>query len=356
MGRKRAYLAEPGQLGALSATPTATRTSAPHRSTSQRRTWTASPALRRHVFVSSWLGLATSCELLHTHRPHAHVPSPLNAAALRAHISACCSPGAHLRTSSVVQLSMHDPLRTRTTHNSLCTPPFAHASLTHDPFDVWTLHIAVRHSRLSYLPAWWWHQFEQPFEDTGSLNLWSKELPSQPGSRVPTADERLRSIRPLSLHDHLERAAVSALGNGAGVGLSKLAARAFAHERAGGAVGVAATTAGEAAGGPAALISEDALEHTNQTLHAAADRWRDWAASLPGGTPDAAKPAAVLVREFLELGHHRIMEADHWPAWQPGEPWDLRCSRRLNRRNCASAAARRQHPRRSSVCREDYVK
>ena len=255
-------------------------------------------------------------------------------AALQAHISA------HLRWS-----------------NSLCTPPFAHASLTHDPFDVWTLHIAVRHSRLSYLPAWWWHQFEQPFEDTGSLNLWSKELPSQPGSRVPTADERLRSIRPLSLHDHLERAAVSALGNGAGVGLSKLAARAFAHERAGGAVGVAATTAGEAAGGPAALISEDALEHTNQTLHAAADRWRDWAASLPGGTPDAAKPAAVLVHEFLELGHHRIMEADHWPAWQPGEPWDLSLLAPLEpkelRERCGPAPASATF---TSVCREDYVK
>ena len=28
-----------------------------------------------------------------------------------------------------------------------------------------------------YLPAWWWHQFEQPFEDTGSLNLWMREPP-----------------------------------------------------------------------------------------------------------------------------------------------------------------------------------
>ena len=24
-----------------------------------------------------------------------------------------------------------------------------------------------------YLPAFWWHQFEQPFEDSGSVNVWS---------------------------------------------------------------------------------------------------------------------------------------------------------------------------------------
>ena len=31
-----------------------------------------------------------------------------------------------------------------------------------------------------YLPAWWWHQFEQPFEDTGALNLWSREMEPSP--------------------------------------------------------------------------------------------------------------------------------------------------------------------------------
>ena len=25
-----------------------------------------------------------------------------------------------------------------------------------------------------YLPSWWWHQFEQPFEGTGALNMWTR--------------------------------------------------------------------------------------------------------------------------------------------------------------------------------------
>ena len=63
-----------------------------------------------------------------------------------------------------------------------------------------------------YLPANWWHQFEQPFEDTGALNFWT------PPRDDETEDPRLQ-LR--LLWDGLERELVNLFGNRAG----------FMHER-----------------------------------------------------------------------------------------------------------------------------
>ena len=61
-----------------------------------------------------------------------------------------------------------------------------------------------------YLPANWWHQFEQPFEDTGALNFWTPPR--------ETEDPRLQ-LR--LLWDGLERELVNLFGNRAG----------YVHER-----------------------------------------------------------------------------------------------------------------------------
>ena len=43
-----------------------------------------------------------------------------------------------------------------------------------------------------FLPNHWWHQFEQPFEQTASLNVWSYEAPDTPP--VSLRDKRMRGI------------------------------------------------------------------------------------------------------------------------------------------------------------------
>ena len=70
-------------------------------------------------------------------------------------------------------------------------------------------------------------------------------------------------------------------------------------------------------------VSESELAQTNTTLRQAAEGWRQWARSLPGRAPNAARPAAALVEDFLELGHREALATELWPEWRPGEPWDL---------------------------------
>jgi len=69
-----------------------------------------------------------------------------------------------------------------------------------------------------YLPAWWWHQFEQPFEDTAALNLWSRDR-----DEAPAAHMRDMSVREHVLADQLEESVARTSRKDAGVILDALA-------------------------------------------------------------------------------------------------------------------------------------
>ena len=68
-----------------------------------------------------------------------------------------------------------------------------------------------------YLTTLWWHQFEQPFDDTAALNLWSRDRKNAPEASV--CNMRMQEH---SLSDWLEDAAGQLLGNWAGVVLKAL--------------------------------------------------------------------------------------------------------------------------------------
>ena len=104
-------------------------------------------------------------------------------------------PNAHpLVGSSQVNISCPDLER---------HPRFAHARLREAVVGV---------GDVLYLPAWWWHQFEQPFEDAGNVNLWSRDREGTPDR--PVCDGRIRQI---SLSDHLERSVQQLFGHRVGV-------------------------------------------------------------------------------------------------------------------------------------------
>jgi hypothetical protein len=160
-----------------------------------------------------------------------------------------------------------------------------------------------------YLPGWWWHQFEQPFEDTGALNLWSNE--QLPGSRAPAPTwERDSRLLELSLHDQLESAATHLLGNRAGLVLAALVRGRKGKQR-------------QSERG--AKQPTDELSRTNGTLHTTADRWKQWVRSLATEHDRAfvERPASELVREFLELGYQDVVFGERWDGWKPGAQWDL---------------------------------
>ena len=154
-----------------------------------------------------------------------------------------------------------------------------------------------------YLPSWWWHQFEQPFENAGNVNLWSRNREGTPDR--PVCDLRVREH---SLSDHLERAAMQSFGRRAGVVLEALARR-------GGAI-LDQLPSG---------VSELDLERANSTLHAAAEAWIAWARDLPGGTALPVGGAAEAVAEYLILTHHYAVAEGgaRLTSWEPGVEWDL---------------------------------
>lgn len=173
-----------------------------------------------------------------------------------------------------------------------------------------------------FLPAWWWHQFEQPFEPTASVNLWAREYDGAP---PPAArDWRLREIQ---LHDTLERACVDALGADAGLAMHALAVEHAAEH--------AAEHAGRTtiSGDVASAVGVSQLARANRTLLAAANAWRNDVGALPGGHPWSARSATELVAEYLEATHRDTMRdgtrggarggAQGGRAWRPGDEWDL---------------------------------
>ena len=158
-----------------------------------------------------------------------------------------------------------------------------------------------------YLPAWWWHQFEQPFEDTAALNLWSRD-------RVGAPDPNMRDmrVREHSLSDQLERSMVQLFGNKAGVVLEALASQ---HRDA--------STATTLESKETLLVDGQQLARANETIHAAAEAWREQVQHMPGGHPKSAQPASELVAGYLEQSHLDLIRESCWPDWQPGVGWDL---------------------------------
>jgi len=154
-----------------------------------------------------------------------------------------------------------------------------------------------------YLPAFWWHQFEQPFEDTASLNIWS--VPTGTGMGNTPVE------RELLLHDNLEAAAVKSFGKKSGVLLGALAQNAVSK------------LSHDARPTPKGMKKLQKLAHANATLLSMADRWRSFVVSLPN--VDAAKvpTGAELVAEFLELSHRDVVSGSRWPGWKPGDAWDM---------------------------------
>ena len=209
-------------------------------------------------------------------------------------------PNAHpLVGSSQVNLSAPDLSK---------YPRFEHAKLRE---------VIVGVGDVLYLPGWWWHQFEQPFEETASLNVWSREREGAP-------DPSMRDLRTRehALSDSLEAAAARQFGAETGVVLDALA------HLEGAPLDDVPQRADESYD---EAISRARGLQANRTLLAAADEWRSQVRRLPGGHPKAAQPASELVAEYLELTHRHVVNEGRWAAWKPGVGWDLSRIARLPR-------------------------
>ena len=158
-------------------------------------------------------------------------------------------------------------------------PRFEHAQLQE---------VVVGPGDVLYLPAWWWHQFEQPFEDTAALNLWSRD-----SDQAPESSLRDKRVREHSLNDLLERSVQQIFGNATGIVLETLARN-----------------------------KQNAELRAQEALKAGAENWRQWVMQMPGGHPKAEQSADELVAEFLDT-HVKVIPAEHWADWQPGVAWNL---------------------------------
>lgn len=149
-----------------------------------------------------------------------------------------------------------------------------------------------------YLPAWWWHQFEQPFEDTAALNLWSRDRDSAPDPH--TRDSR---VRELMLSDQLEDSVARLNRADAGLVFDTLANRQRSP-----------------------YYTE--IDHVKQrqaktAMLEAAHEWQRGTAELPGGHAKTKHTAASLVEEHLDRTHSNILQENFLEEWRPGVSWDL---------------------------------
>ena len=139
-------------------------------------------------------------------------------------------------------------------------------------------------SDVLYLPAWWWHQFEQPFEDTGALNFWTPPRETED----PRVQLRL-------LWDGLERELVNLFGNRAG----------FMHER---------MATGEVKQDARAGIGTMDARQAWGALVAHATKWKEWS----DGSDERYEEALVAV--YLTAGRGLIPRRGDW---LPGTAWDM---------------------------------
>lgn len=126
-----------------------------------------------------------------------------------------------------------------------------------------------------YLPANFWHQFEQPYEDTGALNFWT--LPGGTGE-----DPRLRTRM---LWDGLEQELVALFGNRAGAIRERL---------------------------ETGTAPDDDARQALGALVAYAARWKRWA--------NDDRTEREVVSAFLHAGRGLVGGV---PGWTPGTPWDM---------------------------------
>ena len=159
-----------------------------------------------------------------------------------------------------------------------------------------------------YLPAWWWHQFEQPFEDTAALNMWSKDK-----DQAPSAELRDMRIREHVLADQLEESIMRIFGSSeTGIILDALKN----SDREG-----------------RSTVDQNKLKKAKDVLISAAKSWQQGVSQLPGGHSKMMQSPIDLVEEYLDrtFGGSDVMmdptsissPTDDHKKWHPGMSWDL---------------------------------
>lgn len=140
-------------------------------------------------------------------------------------------------------------------------------------------------------------QFEQPFEDTAALNIWSKDR-----DQAPDLYTRDKIFREHVLSDQLEEA----------IGGNRKEAGAIFDALANGKDSRFHDD-----------FSQEKLKQYKESLLTEAKQWKEEMVELPGGDQDREK-VENLVDLYLECVHRTIMkkgvltESD---LWQPGESW-----------------------------------
>ncbi|KAL7530541.1 hypothetical protein ACHAXR_003546 [Thalassiosira sp. AJA248-18] len=149
-----------------------------------------------------------------------------------------------------------------------------------------------------YLPAWWWHQFEQPFEDTAALNLWSRSREQAPDSQIVTL-----AVRELVLADQLEESVAKLTRNDAGVFFDALAnGESSPHH---------------------SVLEQDKLKQAKSAMLHAAYTWQHGVSQLPGGHPKTKQSAAALVEDHLASTHRSVIREIDLKGWHPGDSWNF---------------------------------
>ena len=144
-------------------------------------------------------------------------------------------------------------------------------------------------------------QFEQPFEDTAALNLWSKERDEAPDAHVRDA-----RIREHVLAYQLEESIARDSRKDSGIVLDALAngKRSPYYD----------------------ALGEQRLRQEREAMVGAVHWWRHEMSHLPGGDPakrDNDRPADELVDNYLNRTHCHIMREASQEGWHVGDRWDL---------------------------------
>lgn len=149
-------------------------------------------------------------------------------------------------------------------------------------------------------------QFEQPFEDTAALNLWSKDRDQAPSAQMRDVD-----VREHVLADQLEESVTRKSGKDAGIILDAVAN-------------------GKSSPYYAAL-GEHKYNLEKKAMLSAANSWRHEMSQLPGADPKEGQSADALVEQHLDRTHRNVMQEVDSKGWQPGVSWDLSQTAKLPR-------------------------
>lgn len=138
-------------------------------------------------------------------------------------------------------------------------------------------------------------QFEQPFEDTAALNIWSRDRDQAPGH--PLRDLRIREHH---LADLLEEAVARNNRKESGKLFNCLANK---EEKD---------------------LDRNTLDDLQKALVTAARVWKQEMAQIPGGDPYETTTAEDLVAKHLDCIHLNAIDYEKLPEddWKPGDPWD----------------------------------